>query len=955
MLAAIELLGWGISQQALVIGATQGLTYAVLGVGFILVYRSTGIINFAHPEIGVFSLSLSAYLIGIHSINYWLAAAVGVVTGVVIGAVVEMIVVRRLSSRPRVVLSIATVGVAQLLMVATMSLPLVNVPGSYPSAFNRDYSFFGLFVISMPFRIGTEIFVQGSQFSAWVVMVPVILALGWVMNRTRFGLRVRAGASRPETARLVGLNVGNVSTSVWAVAGGFAALATIVAAPLSALQLSAAAPINSDPGFLIRGIVVAMLARMRSLLGVIAAGVGVGVVEAVVLRNTTRSGLFTLFLFFGVLVVAVSQHTATRGEAGLSIVPRIRPLPEHLRSHPLVGRLPRQIAVGCVVLMALLPLVVTKPSQLINLSELLLLALVAISVTVLTGWTGQLSLGQFAFFGFGAVTMASVTLGQSLPVPFAWFELSLVVPFGVGVVLAVVIGSMLAFLIGIPVLRVRGLFLAAVTLAMATTAVTFVFRQKLWTAGRATVGPVERPSIGGFEFVSPTRYYLLCLGALVVVGYGVHRLRSTGSGRAMLAARDNEDALAVASVAVARVKLKAFVFGGAIASLAGALWAPLLPSFAPKRDFGAFESIRVVAVAIVGGLGSVVGAFQGALFIFGLPILFSDVDVVELLTSGVGILLLLMYLPGGLAEIGQRVREAFVRRELERSPLPSTDAPAESLFPRGSVAVQRHGDGPVLLIEDLNVRFGGVHAVRGVSLEVLPNELVGLIGANGAGKSTVMNAVSGLVPASGRVSLNGERIDRLPVHERHRLGLGRGFQNAQLYPGLTVTETLMVALEAREHSRFVEDLLALPSSQRRDARRRREAGEIIDFLGLGRFANNFCGELSTGTRRIVELGQLLAGRAPMLLLDEPTGGVAQREAEAFGPLIRRLQRELGAAAMVIEHDMPLIMSISDRVYCLGSGSVISVGSPEEVRSDPVVIATYLGTDDRAIERSSMTR
>jgi ABC-type branched-subunit amino acid transport system ATPase component len=193
------------------------------------------------------------------------------------------------------------------------------------------------------------------------------------------------------------------------------------------------------------------------------------------------------------------------------------------------------------------------------------------------------------------------------------------------------------------------------------------------------------------------------------------------------------------------------------------------------------------------------------------------------------------------------------------------------------------------------------------------------------------------------------------VHERHRLGLGRGFQNAQLYPGLTVTETLMVALEAREHSRFVEDLLALPSSQRRDARRRREAGEIIDFLGLGRFANNFCGELSTGTRRIVELGQLLAGRAPMLLLDEPTGGVAQREAEAFGPLIRRLQRELGAAAMVIEHDMPLIMSISDRVYCLGSGSVISVGSPEEVRSDPVVIATYLGTDDRAIERSSMTR
>jgi ABC-type branched-subunit amino acid transport system ATPase component len=230
-------------------------------------------------------------------------------------------------------------------------------------------------------------------------------------------------------------------------------------------------------------------------------------------------------------------------------------------------------------------------------------------------------------------------------------------------------------------------------------------------------------------------------------------------------------------------------------------------------------------------------------------------------------------------------------------------------------------------------------------------ELVGLIGTNGAGKSTLMNAVSGLVPATGRVRVLGRDVSREPAFRRHRVGLGRGFQAARLYPDLTVRESIMVALEAREKSYVLPSLTALPPSPASERRKRAEVAELIDFLGLGRYADEFVATLSTGTRRVVELACLFAVDAQVLLLDEPTGGVAQKETEAFGPLILRIRRELDAAMVVIEHDMPLIMGISDRVYCLEAGSVIAMGTPSEVRNDPLVIASYLGTDARAIQRS----
>ena len=186
---------------------------------------------------------------------------------------------------------------------------------------------------------------------------------------------------------------------------------------------------------------------------------------------------------------------------------------------------------------------------------------------------------------------------------------------------------------------------------------------------------------------------------------------------------------------------------------------------------------------------------------------------------------------------------------------------------------------------------------------------------------------------------------------RARAGLGRTFQRADLFADLTVRETVSLALEARERTTLTSTLLVLPEGTRAERRKAAQADELIGFLGLGRYADAAIRELSTGTRRIVDLACLLALDARLLCMDEPTAGVAQKEAEAFGPLIKRVQAELGASILVIEHDIPLIMAISDRMYCLEAGRVIAEGPADVVRNDARVIASYLGTDERAVARS----
>jgi ABC-type branched-subunit amino acid transport system ATPase component len=261
---------------------------------------------------------------------------------------------------------------------------------------------------------------------------------------------------------------------------------------------------------------------------------------------------------------------------------------------------------------------------------------------------------------------------------------------------------------------------------------------------------------------------------------------------------------------------------------------------------------------------------------------------------------------------------------------------------------------PALETRRVSVSFGGPLVVNGVDLRVDRGEVVGLIGSNGAGKSTLMNAIGGYLRSSGQVLMHGRDISGWAPAERSRAGLGRAFQSAGLFPELSVLETVQVALERRMRTSWVVTLTGWPSGRRHEQRLDRTAAELIDLVGLGRYAHHRVSELSTGTRRIVELACLIAHGGSVICLDEPTAGVAQAETEAFGPLLLDVRRQLDATMIIIEHDMPLIMSVSDRVYCMEAGVMIAEGDPESVRNDAQVIASYLGTDERAIERSGPT-
>jgi branched-chain amino acid transport system ATP-binding protein len=266
------------------------------------------------------------------------------------------------------------------------------------------------------------------------------------------------------------------------------------------------------------------------------------------------------------------------------------------------------------------------------------------------------------------------------------------------------------------------------------------------------------------------------------------------------------------------------------------------------------------------------------------------------------------------------------------------------------------GRSAILEVRGMARSFGGIVAVGGVDLDAYPGEILGLIGPNGAGKTTLFDLVCGFTePDAGSATLEGRRLDGRSPSTRSRRGLGRSFQDARLFPALTVEETLAVALDRWTGAHDpVSAALRLPHIVASEKRVASRVAELLEMMGLGAFRTKFVNELSTGTRRIVDLACVVAHRPVVVLLDEPSSGIAQREAEALAPVIRRIRDEMGCALVVIEHDMALLRSIADRMVALDQGAVVAEGTPEEVLGHPSVVASYLGSDPEALMRSKPT-
>jgi len=281
------------------------------------------------------------------------------------------------------------------------------------------------------------------------------------------------------------------------------------------------------------------------------------------------------------------------------------------------------------------------------------------------------------------------------------------------------------------------------------------------------------------------------------------------------------------------------------------------------------------------------------------------------------------------------------------------DEPAAKAPPRLRESTVADDARPVLQCRSVTKRFGGITAVDQVDLDLRDGEIIGLIGHNGAGKTTLMDCISGFLRIDeGRIGVHGLDVTEWQPHERAKAGLGRSFQDARLYPSLTVAETISVAYERHlANHDIIASTLGLPASYEVEMDIALKVEELIDLMGLGAYREKLTGELSTGSRRIVDLACILAQGPSVLMLDEPSGGVAQKETEALGPLLLRVRERTGCSILVIEHDMPLLSSICDKLVALETGAVIATGTPDEVLSHPAVIESYLGTDEAAINRS----
>jgi branched-chain amino acid transport system permease protein len=583
---------------------------------------------------------LSVQLFSTKHWNYYAAVAAGVLAAATVGALCDRIVVQRLFWAPRLILTVATIGLAQILAGAQLGVPHL-LGGST-----------GLGGLTSGFRTPLHIdFTFGAlRFSGAHVMVlltvPVVLGLFAVFLRsTALGVGIRATSSNAERAMLLGIPVRRLSTMVWALAGALSGLAAILAAPL----VGSGGDLTAGPTLLLPALAAAVIARMESLPGAVGAGIAIGVFQQAVFWNTSRSSYVDVALFAAVLLALLAERSALSrvqdaNTAGWSTAEETPPVPWELARLPEIvwGRRLLFVAVGTGLIV--LPLFLSPSQTSLIGTVTVIYGLVAVSLVVLTGWAGQISLGQFAIAGLGAVVTGDLIAKMGADLLVAMLA-------------GAATGALTALAVGLPALRIRGLFLGVTTLAFAVPLSTFLLNPANFP--RLVPQQVDRPLLlSRFDLYDERTLYWFALGVLALSLVLVLGIRNSRPGRAMVAVRDNERAAAARGLNPTGIKLAGFAVSGALAGLAGGLHVIALDgvragSYSPTMAFEAFSML------VLGGATSLSGALAGATFLRLAQYWLTG--GLQLVVTGAGVLVVLLVLPGGLARILNEARGAIFR------------------------------------------------------------------------------------------------------------------------------------------------------------------------------------------------------------------------------------------------------------------------------------------------------
>src|SRR5713226_7136879 len=891
------------------LGFGVGSLYALAALGLIVIYRGSGVLNFALGAIGMAGAYLWYELRVNHGWPFAAAAAAAVLFSMTIGVLTHLLLMRPLRRASPMVRVIATLG----LMITLQAIAVLR--------YQATPRFVSSALPTNVWHIHGNIVISADRVILLGIAAVFTAALWWLYRYARFGLGTTAVAENQRAAASLGWSPDAIAAVNWALGCGLAGLAAILIAPIATLQPTVMT------NLVLAATAAALVAGFRSFPVALAVGVVMGIAQTEVDRyvstiNLPGWGFNTPGWGRSVPFLVIVIWMAIRGQA--------LPLRDYLlQRHPTIGsgrfNWP---GIAFSVALTVVLMVTTSPIWIDAFTVTLCVALVLLSIVVLTGYTGQLSLGQFALAGFGAWVTGRLIATQGVP-----FWASLLI----GVAATVPLGIAFA----LPAVRTRGINLAILTLGLGTAIELILFDNTDYTGGIAGT-QVGDAKLFGYDISAvshPGRYGIFALGCLLVATLAVGNMRRGRVGRRMIAVRTNERAAAALGISVPGVKLYAFGLSAAIAALGGILLA--------FRS----TSIIFVGLAVVGGVGYLFGPVAGAALATGalwgqvFDAISSGTGKYIVLVGGVSVMALTLLNQNGMVKewIAQI---AFARSKLARVLpfLPPQRRQKAVSLPDETTTVTVPPR--TLEIRDMTVRYDGTIAVERFSATVEPGRVLGLIGPNGAGKTTLIDAVTGFKRAAGgELYLDGEDVGGLSPTRRARAGIARSFQSLELFEDSTVLANLRSATDPHDFRSYFTDLV-----YPREPPLSGEAVSVIKEFRLDNDLDRVAEDLPYGQRRLLAIARAVVPRPSILLLDEPAAGLDTVETRELAHLVRRLADEWKIGGLLVEHDVDFVMSVCDRIVVLDFVRAIADGPPEQVRNDPAVIAAYLGVEEDTVTR-----